>query len=124
MPLTEKGKEIKGAMEEQYGAEKGEEVFYASKNKGTITGVDQGVQGIPATVPGGLSTAASGVTPVNTMTSTTPASVGAAPTAGPTTSIPSPAGAVSPPNTASPITGDGHRVVATVRDLARAAGAR
>jgi hypothetical protein len=40
MPLTHKGEEIKQAMEKQYGAEKGEEVFYASKNKGTITGVD------------------------------------------------------------------------------------
>jgi hypothetical protein len=40
MPLTEKGEKIKGAMEKQYGAEKGEKVFYASKNKGTITGVD------------------------------------------------------------------------------------
>jgi hypothetical protein len=40
MPLTEKGKEIKQAMTEQYGEKKGEQVFYASKNKGTITGVD------------------------------------------------------------------------------------
>jgi len=40
MPLTAKGEEIKSAMEKQYGAEKGEEVFYASKNAGTITGVD------------------------------------------------------------------------------------
>lgn len=40
MPLTAKGEKIKGAMEEQYGEEKGEKVFYASKNKGTITGVD------------------------------------------------------------------------------------
>jgi hypothetical protein len=40
MPLTEKGEKIKGAMKEKYGPEKGEEVFYASKNKGTITGVD------------------------------------------------------------------------------------
>jgi hypothetical protein len=40
MPLTEKGETIKSAMEEQYGPEKGEEVFYASKNSGTITGVD------------------------------------------------------------------------------------
>lgn len=40
MPLTKKGEEIKAAMVEQYGAKKGEEVFYASKNKGTITGVD------------------------------------------------------------------------------------
>lgn len=42
MPLTEKGATIKKAMQERYGSEKGEEVFYASKNKGTITGVDQG----------------------------------------------------------------------------------
>jgi hypothetical protein len=40
MPLTAKGEEIKAAMQEQYGAEKGEEVFYASKNAGTISGVD------------------------------------------------------------------------------------
>lgn len=40
MPLTGKGEKIKGAMEEKYGSEKGERVFYASKNKGTITGVD------------------------------------------------------------------------------------
>jgi hypothetical protein len=40
MPLTEKGEKIKGAMEEKYGKERGEEVFYASKNKGTISGVD------------------------------------------------------------------------------------
>jgi len=40
MPLTAKGEEIKSAMSKQYGAKKGEEVFYASKNKGTISGVD------------------------------------------------------------------------------------
>jgi hypothetical protein len=40
MPLTEKGKEIKSSMTEQYGPEKGEEVFYASKNAGRISGVD------------------------------------------------------------------------------------
>ena len=40
MPLTAKGREIKSAMTKQYGEEKGESVFYASKNKGTITGVD------------------------------------------------------------------------------------
>lgn len=38
MPLTEKGKKIKKAMKKQYGSKKGEEVFYASQNKGTITG--------------------------------------------------------------------------------------
>ena len=38
MPLTEKGKKIKRSMEEQYGKEKGERVFYASQKKGTIKG--------------------------------------------------------------------------------------
>lgn len=42
MPLTAKGKEILASMEKQYGAEKGKEVFYASANKGTITGVHDG----------------------------------------------------------------------------------
>lgn len=39
MPLTTKGKKIKAAMKEQYGKERGERVFYASENKGTIKGV-------------------------------------------------------------------------------------
>jgi hypothetical protein len=39
MPLTKKGKKIKRAMAGQYGKKKGEEVFYASANKGTIEGV-------------------------------------------------------------------------------------
>lgn len=39
MPLNKKGKEIKGAMEKEYGTKKGKEVFYASENKGTIKGV-------------------------------------------------------------------------------------
>ena len=38
MPLTKNGKKIKRDMKEQYGAEKGEQVFYASQNKGVITG--------------------------------------------------------------------------------------
>ena len=43
MPLTKKGAKIKKAMtkpksEGGYGKEKGERVFYASQNKGTITG--------------------------------------------------------------------------------------
>ena len=38
MPLTKKGKKIKRAMVEQYGSDKGEQVFYASQNKGTIKG--------------------------------------------------------------------------------------
>lgn len=41
MPLTKKGQKIKRAMTEEYGEDKGEQVFYASKNKGTITGVDR-----------------------------------------------------------------------------------
>lgn len=40
MPLTDKGAKIKGNMEKEYGKEKGEKVFYASKNKGIISGVD------------------------------------------------------------------------------------
>ena len=42
MPLTEKGEKIKSAMEKQYGKEKGERVFYASENKGNITGIKKG----------------------------------------------------------------------------------
>lgn len=40
MPLTAKGEKIERAMEKQYGEKKGEQVFYASKNAGTISGVD------------------------------------------------------------------------------------
>jgi hypothetical protein len=39
MPLTAKGNKIMAAMKDQYGSEKGERVFYASENKGTIKGV-------------------------------------------------------------------------------------
>lgn len=39
MPLNAKGKKIKTAMQQQYGKEQGERVFYASENKGTIKGV-------------------------------------------------------------------------------------
>ena len=41
MPLNKKGKKIKKAMVKQYGKKKGETVFYASKNKGVIKGVDK-----------------------------------------------------------------------------------
>ena len=41
MPLSEKGTKIKKAMAQQYGAKKGEQVFYASANKGTITGIEK-----------------------------------------------------------------------------------
>jgi len=40
MPLTKKGKKIKKAMRATYGKKKGERVFWASKNKGKIKGVD------------------------------------------------------------------------------------
>ena len=41
MPLTKKGKKILGSMKESYGSKKAEQVFYASKNKGSIKGVDK-----------------------------------------------------------------------------------
>ena len=34
MPLTKTGKKVKKAMKEEYGDKKGEQVFYASENKG------------------------------------------------------------------------------------------
>lgn len=40
MPLTSKGASIKSAMTKEYGEKRGTEIFYASKNKGTISGVD------------------------------------------------------------------------------------
>lgn len=42
MVLTPKGDKIMGAMEEEYGPEKAKRVFYASRNKGTIKGVEKG----------------------------------------------------------------------------------
>jgi len=41
MPLTTKGKKIMAAMTEEYGEKKGKQVFYASKNKGRINGVER-----------------------------------------------------------------------------------
>jgi len=40
VPLTDKGQKIMSSMKKQYGADKGESVFYASRNKGVITGVE------------------------------------------------------------------------------------
>ncbi len=40
MPLTAKGSEIMSNMKKEYGEKKGESVFYASKNAGRISGVD------------------------------------------------------------------------------------
>lgn len=41
MPMTEKGSKIMAAMKKKYGKKKGESVFYASKEKGTIKGVEK-----------------------------------------------------------------------------------
>ena len=41
MPLSKKGSKIKKVMIKQYGKKKGERVFYASANKGTIKGVEK-----------------------------------------------------------------------------------
>ncbi len=40
MPLTKKGRKIMSSMTAEYGEKKGKQVFYASRNKGKITGVD------------------------------------------------------------------------------------
>lgn len=39
MPLTKKGQKVKTAMKKQYGAKKGDEVFYATENKGKVKGL-------------------------------------------------------------------------------------
>lgn len=41
MPLTDKGQKIMSSMKAQYGDKKGESVFYASRNKGRISGVER-----------------------------------------------------------------------------------
>lgn len=41
MPLTTKGKKIKKALSKEYGAKKGESIFYAMRNVGKITGVER-----------------------------------------------------------------------------------
>jgi hypothetical protein len=43
MPLTQKGEEIMQHMQHEYGSEKGEQVFYASRNAGKLTGVDSSI---------------------------------------------------------------------------------
>lgn len=40
MPLTKKGKKIMSNMKKEYGPKTAKKVFYASKNKGKIKGVD------------------------------------------------------------------------------------
>lgn len=41
MPMTAKGKKIMKSMMKEYGKEKGERVFHASKQAGKIKGVDR-----------------------------------------------------------------------------------
>jgi len=41
MPLTEKGKKILANFKKEYGAKKGTSNFYASINKGKITGAEK-----------------------------------------------------------------------------------
>lgn len=41
MPLTKKGKKIMSSMKKEYGVKKAKKVFYASRNKGTIKGIDK-----------------------------------------------------------------------------------
>lgn len=41
MPLTKKGSKIMKSMKKEYGKKKGKQVFYASKNKGRIKGVEK-----------------------------------------------------------------------------------
>ena len=45
MPLNKKGKEIMSSMKKTYGAKKGEQVFYATANKGKIKGVEEKAKG-------------------------------------------------------------------------------
>ena len=45
MPLNKRGKKIMKSMKEQYGSKKGENVFYASLNKGKIKGVEKRLLG-------------------------------------------------------------------------------
>tara|TARA_R110002051_G_scaffold187604_1_gene257234 strand:- start:8348 stop:8482 length:135 start_codon:yes stop_codon:yes gene_type:complete len=42
MPLTKKGKKVMSSMKKKYGTKKGKKVFYASRNKGRIKGVERG----------------------------------------------------------------------------------
>lgn len=43
MPLTSKGEKIERAFKREYGSKEGERNFYASRNAGTISGVDRGI---------------------------------------------------------------------------------
>ena len=49
MPLTAKGRKILRNMEREYGPVKGKAVFYASINKGLITGAEAGTADVRGT---------------------------------------------------------------------------
>ena len=49
MPLNKKWKEIKKAMEKEYGTKKWEKIFYASENKWTIKDVTKTTKKTPKT---------------------------------------------------------------------------
>jgi hypothetical protein len=40
MPLSQKGRVIKAALQKEYGEKRGEKILYAGKNKGTFKGID------------------------------------------------------------------------------------
>jgi len=42
VPLTKQGKKVMSSMKKKYGTKKGKKVFYASRNKGRIKGVERG----------------------------------------------------------------------------------
>lgn len=42
VPMTKKGAKIRRAMRKFYGKKKGDQVYFASVNKGTITGAEKG----------------------------------------------------------------------------------
>ena len=41
MPLTKTGKKVLRSMRQQYGTKKGQQVFYASINKGRLHGMEK-----------------------------------------------------------------------------------
>jgi len=45
MPLTDRGKKIMKSMKERYGKKKGEQIFYATKNKGKLKNVEKAYLG-------------------------------------------------------------------------------
>jgi len=58
MPLTAKGEIILRALQQRYGAKKGESILYAGKNAGTFTGIDAAsdaaVMSVLADIVGGM----------------------------------------------------------------------